>query len=263
MSKPRRRGKVAAAMATNKEQQTPIRDIDSVQLEIIACSLEDALAAYEGGASSLEVCVQLDQAGLTPPLSLVREIVQRVPIPVRIMLRERDDFVLSGPEELATLQKCARDFSALGVDGLVVGHIKEGRLDTDALRAVISAVPTKRFTVHHAVEKTADPRATLQTLRAFAAVDRALVHGGTGTLQERSRRLLMYKDDFGNGQQLIAGGGLTLEMLRPLREATGIQIFHLGRAVRTPEESSGKVDAHKIRRAWTMLTAEAGEASSL
>ncbi|MBZ5565222.1 MAG: copper homeostasis protein CutC [Acidobacteriia bacterium] len=58
----------------------------------------------EGGASSLEVCVQLDRAGLTPPLRLVQEIVQRVPIPARVMLRERDDFVLSGPKEVATLQ---------------------------------------------------------------------------------------------------------------------------------------------------------------
>ncbi len=238
-------------------KSTKDRQSTSLELEVIASSLEDALAAFEGGATRLEVCVRLDQAGLTPPPSLVREMIRRVALPLRIMLRERADFVLSGPEELAALRAHAREFADLGVDGLVVGHIKDGRLDLETLRAVMEVVPMARFTVHHAIEQTADPVETLRQLKSLAAVDRALVHGGAGSLQERSRRLLTYKEAFGTVKQLIAGGGLTLGMLRLLHEATAIQIFHLGRAVRTPEENSGAVDARKVRRAWEILTAQA------
>jgi copper homeostasis protein len=240
-------------VAADRHPQTPEGGSGPAELEIIACSLEDARAAFEGGASRLEVCVRLAQSGLTPPLSLVRNIIEQVPIPARIMLRERDDFVLAGPEELAALQAHAREFAGLGVDGLVIGHIRDGDLDANALRAVIGAVPAMRFTLHHAVEKTADPIETLRLLRDFDAVDRALVRGGKGTLQERIKRLLAYKEAFGTERHLTVGGDLTVEMLRPLREATGIQVFHLGRAARTPEEVSGTVDPRKVRQAMEAL----------
>jgi copper homeostasis protein CutC len=214
-------------VAADRHPQTPEGGSGPAELEIIACSLEDARAAFEGGASRLEVCVRLAQSGLTPPLSLVRNIIEQVPIPARIMLRERDDFVLAGPEELAALQAHAREFAGLGVDGLVIGHIRDGDLDANALRAVIGAVPAMRFTLHHAVEK--------------------------GTLQERIKRLLAYKEAFGTERHLTVGGDLTVEMLRPLREATGIQVFHLGRAARTPEEVSGTVDPRKVRQAMEAL----------
>ncbi len=248
--------------SANQIQPLPNSKNQPLELEIIACSLEDALAAAEGGASRLEVCVRLDQAGLTPPLSLIRQIIQRVSIPVRAMLREHADFVLSGPGELSALRANAREFARLGVDGLVVGHIKDRRLDLETLRAVMDEVPGMRFTVHHAIERTAEPLQALWSLEGMAAVDRALVHGGTGSLEERARRLLRYKEVFGPPRQLIAGGGVTLDKLRPLYEATGIQVFHLGRAVRTPEENSGRVDARKVRQAWAALTGESGHALS-
>ena len=57
-------------------------------LEVIACSVEDAIQAEEGGADRLEIVSDLDVGGLTPPLELVREIRSEVNLPLRVMLRE-------------------------------------------------------------------------------------------------------------------------------------------------------------------------------
>ena len=239
-----------------KPQENPI------ELEVIACSLEDAVAAHRGGASRLEVTVRLDRAGLTPPLEMVREIVESVPLPVRVMLRDRPDFSAGGAEALAGLVRKAREFAALrtgrrkerDIEGLVVGFIKNDLLDLAALEKIISAAPRLRVTVHHAVEATANPMVTLRTFRNFPNVDRALVSGGAGSLEARIKRLLGLREAFGLQRSLIAGGNLTLEMLRPLRDATGIRIFHLGRAVRTPEETGGRVDTAKVRRAVSFIS---------
>ena len=75
-------------------------------------------------------------------------------------------------------------------------------------------------------------------------------------MKERIERLMRLRDAFGPQRSLIAGGNLTLEMLRPLRDATGIRIFHLGRAVRTPEEHGGRVDRAKVRMAADLLGLE-------
>jgi copper homeostasis protein len=225
----------------------------SIELEVIACSLDDALAAYRGGASRLEITVRLDHAGLTPPVEMVRQIVQSVPLPVRVMLRDRADFSVGGNAELESLKRKAREFAALNVEGLVVGHVKGGRLDLTTLEEIIESAPKMRVTVHHAIETTGDPLTALRALRNFPNVDRALVSGGAGSLVQRIERLSQYRDAFGPERSLIAGGNLTLDMLKALRDSAGVRIFHLGRAVRTPEESGGGVDSKKVSRAASLL----------
>jgi len=224
-----------------------------VELEVIACSLDDALAAEEGGASRIELTVRLDQDGLTPPLELAREVAGRVRIPVRAMLRNRADFEVGSLDDLARLQQQAADLANLGVEGLVTGFVSGNALDFEALEAILSTVPGVRFTIHHAVEHTRDPAATLRQLRRFPNVDRALVSGGPGRIDDRRARLAEYREAFGTSRRLIVGGGVTLDMLPTLREDEGLTVFHLGRAVRTPENTGGKVDATKVRRACEML----------
>ncbi|MGO9275415.1 MAG: copper homeostasis protein CutC [Terriglobia bacterium] len=224
-----------------------------IDLEIIVCSLDDALAAYRGGATRLEVCVGLDHAGLTPPPKLVEQILARVPLRVRIMVRESAAFAISGGAELDALKRRARAFAALGVDGLVTGHTKDGKLDLEALQEIIGAAPSMRFTIHHAIEETTDPLATLRALRGFPNVDCALVKGGTGTLAERVERLAAYQQALGDKATLVVGGNVTLEMLPTLRGTTFLRAFHLGRAARTPEATSGAVDWQKVRKAMKLL----------
>ena len=61
-------------------------------LEVIACSLTDAIEAEQGGAGRLEIVSELKRGGLTPSFDLVAEIKQRVAIPLRVMLRESEGF---------------------------------------------------------------------------------------------------------------------------------------------------------------------------
>lgn len=224
-----------------------------VELEVIACSLEGALAAEEGGASRIELTVRLDQDGLTPPLELAGAVTSRVGIPVRAMLRDRADFDVGSVEDLARLQQRAADFARLGVEGLVTGFASGNALDFEALEAILSAVPGVRFTIHRAIEHTRDPVATLRQLRRFSNVDRALISGGPGSVDDWRARLADYREAFGAGRRLIVGGGLTFDMLPALREDPGLTVFHLGRSVRTPESAEGRVDAAKVRRACGLL----------
>ncbi len=260
-------------------QETPA---GSIELEVIACSIDDALAAYRGGATRLEITVRLDQAGLMPPVEMVRQILQSVPLPARVMLRDRADFSVGGNAELESLKRKAREFAELTVvpkyegissrgglrppifrrsesavtakvEGLVTGYVKDGKLDLTTLEEIIGSAPKMRVTVHHAIETTGDPLAALRALRNLPNVDRALVSGGAGSLEQRIERLSQYRDAFGPDRSLIAGGNLTLDMLKALRDSAGIRIFHLGRAVRTPEESGGGVDSKKVSRAASLL----------
>ena len=121
--------------------------------------------AHAGGADRLEVVREIERDGLTPSLDLVRALQAEVPLPLRVMVRESDGFGITGPEELRTLQRTIGILADLGVHGAVVGFARDGRLDLDAIRAVLSAAPTLPVTLHRAFDSVADP---------LAAIDEAL-----------------------------------------------------------------------------------------
>jgi len=246
------RAKPALSEAKGCPRYEPLMP-NAVELEVIACSLEDALAAEEGGASRIELTVRLDQDGLTPPLELTRAVTSRLQIPVRAMLRDRADFDVGPLDDLARLQSQAAGLAGVGVEGLVTGFVSGNALDFEALDAILSALPGVRFTIHRAIERTRDPIATLRQLRRFPNVDRALVSGGPGSIEDWKARLAEYREAFGAARKLVVGGGLTVDMLPTLREDAGLTVFHLGRSVRTPEDAGGKVDAMKVRRACELL----------
>jgi copper homeostasis protein len=227
-----------------------------LELEIIVSSVDDALAAYQGGASRMAVEVRLSEGGLTPPTQLVEDILGKVPLPARVMLRLDVefplDFALRSRAQLDDLKSHARALSRLKIDGLLTGYSRDGKLDLVTLREIIDAAPTTHYTIHNVIEFTNDPLAALRSLGSFPQVDRAMVPCGSGSLAERMRRIPAYEAALGPHRRLVLGG-LDLGMLAILRRETNIRTFHLGTAVRTPQTAFGKVDRAKVRKAHNLL----------
>jgi copper homeostasis protein len=229
---------------------------DALELEIIVSSVEDALAAYHGGATRMAVEAELSQAGLTPPTRLVEDILAKVPIPARVMLRLDVefplDFALRSKRQLEDLKSHAKALFPLKIDGLLTGYSRDGALDLETLREIIEAAPETHYTIHNVIEFTHDPLAALRSLREIPQVDRAMVTCGEGSLEERMSRIPAYEAALGPNRRLVLGG-LQLEMLSTLRRHTNIRTFHLGVAVRTPQTASGKVDQAKVKKAQDLV----------
>jgi copper homeostasis protein len=118
------------------------------QLEVIVTSLDDATEAERGGATRLEVVRDLSRGGLTPPLGLVRDILATVRIPIRVMLRERDDYAISGPRERDDLCRTGGELSALDIEGLVLGFVR-GSSDRPGLVPLCGALREPCFSLPH------------------------------------------------------------------------------------------------------------------
>src|SRR5690348_420547 len=110
-------------------------------LEVIVCSVADAIAAERGGAGRLEIVRAPEVGGLTPPVSLVREIVSAVAIPVRVMVRENPGFAVADEAEIERLCYAARTFVALHVEGLVLGFLLGRSLNLSLTQQVLSCAP--------------------------------------------------------------------------------------------------------------------------
>src|ERR1700752_259778 len=95
-------------------------------LEVIVCSVGDAIEAQRGGARRLEVVRELDRGGLTPPVELLRAIKEAVDLPLRVMVRESDGYQATEVERLCA---AAEEFSRREVDGLVLGFLEVKTID--------------------------------------------------------------------------------------------------------------------------------------
>jgi len=215
---------------------------DSCVLEVIACSVEDAVEAENGGANRLEVVRDLASGGYTPPLELVRQIRSRVMLPLRVMLREQAGYGLT--EVIAVEKLCcvANELNRMNVDGVVLGFLSGDEIDMEMTRKILSCAPKLKVTFHHAFEDTNEKPAAINEIKRIGQVDRILSHGGTGTVWERIGNLTLYAETAKPEIRILAGGRIDLEMINLLRQNTKIREFHIGSAVR----ENGHVSANRV-----------------
>ena len=217
-------------------------------LEVIACSVEDAVQADRGGAGRLEIVSHLELGGLTPSLTLVREILAAVSIPVRVMVRENDGYEIQNPGELIDLFEIARELSSLKIDGMVLGFLRNGAVDGEVVPQILACAPNLKATFHRAFDAAENQLQEISTLKRYAQIDRILTNGSDESLERQTSNFKAYEAAARPEIQVLAGGGLDATRIGELITATSVTEFHVGRAVREPPEISGVVRAEKVRQ---------------
>jgi len=214
-------------------------------LEVIACSVKDAIEAERGGAGRLELVRELRRGGLTPSHAFVQEVREIVAIPIRVMLREADGYEVGGVDASERLATLAVGFAALGVDGLVLGFLRSGHIDVAAMDALLAAAGPVRATFHHAFDALPDPIAALRELGRWPRIDRVLTAGGPGDWKRKAIRLDRYRAVAAPGVTVLAGGGIDAEALKILSMSSVVEA-HVGRAARVPPTADGVVSSRKV-----------------
>jgi copper homeostasis protein len=223
------------------------RDTEQSVLEVIACSVADAIEAKKGGAGRLEIVRDLQQGGLTPSFELVREIKNAVDLPLRVMVRESVGYETNSEFEIEELCNAAEHFASLEVDGLVLGFLHDETVDIALTERILGCAPNLKATFHHAFEDAKDQLQALKEIKRLTQVDRILSSGGLGELSDRSERLATYERLANPAITILAGGGIDSESISFISRATPIREFHVGKAARDPNRVDGVVKAKLVR----------------
>ncbi len=224
----------------------------SCLLEVIACSVDDAIAASLGGADRLEIISHYEVGGLTPPIEMVKEIAAKVPIPLRVMLRETEPFEITDEHEIERLCHLARAFAEIGVDGIVLGFLKDGGIDHNLVARILACAPNLKATFHRAFEELPDPMLAISELKHHSQIDRILTSGGSDAWLEKVDRFTIWQQAAQPEIEILVGGGTDAEVVRLLKPA-GIREFHVGKAVREGQAVYGKVLTEEVIRMKILL----------
>ena len=217
-------------------------------LQIIAQSVEDAREAQAGGASNLEVIIDLAVGGLTPPLTLVRAIQDAVNIDLHVMVRPHArDFVYS-PPEIETILAQVKQFKALGVQGIVFGALTpDGLLEIPLIRQVTGTASPLAVTLHRAIDECHEPESGFESLKGM--VSRVLTSGGASSSWEGRETIRRWVETYGDSFRFICGAGVNITNLQALVEATRAPEFHMGSGA----QIEGRVDRYKVRQLVEIL----------
>jgi copper homeostasis protein len=143
---------------------TPSRS-RGVLLEVPVASVEDALAARQGGADRLELNAGLSLGGLTPSLGSLIELKVAVTLPVFVMIRPRPGGFAYGEADFKVMQRDAELALAHGADGIVFGILTaEGHVDGDRCRRLLRQLGDRPAVFHRAFDVTPNPYAALEEL---------------------------------------------------------------------------------------------------
>ncbi|MEX2117591.1 MAG: copper homeostasis protein CutC [Bacteroidota bacterium] len=221
----------------------------NIILEIVVDSLVSALAAQDGGAYRLEVCVNLAEGGLFPSAGLISEIRERVTIPIHVMIRPRPGNFVYSDTEYALMKDQILIARESGTDGVVFGMLdKKGDVDKRTKELVEVSSPLS-VTFHRAFDEARNPMEALEAIIASGA-HRLLTSGQKGTAWEGRELIRELGNKSGKRIGIIAGAGIDRENAMELVKLTGVREIHLARAVRN---SGGIVEAEQVRKILNCL----------
>ncbi|WP_186195960.1 copper homeostasis protein CutC [Burkholderia gladioli] len=236
--------------------------VPSILLEVIATTLSDAQTAARAGADRIELVTGLAEGGLTPSIGLIEAVARAVPIPVNVIVRPHSRGFVYTAEELAILERDTQAAVAAGASGIVFGALNaHGDIDAAALARIVEAAGGKPITFHRAFDVSRDLNAAFETLLKTPAVTSVLTSGGhPSALDGRDTIARLARRAAGQGCEVLAGAGLTVDSIGDFVRATGVRAVHLGTGVRERGESWGPVDARLVAKVRATLDAAAGTA---
>ena len=191
-------------------------------------TVEAALAAERGGAQRVELCARLDLGGLTPEEKLMREIRERVRLPIFAMVRPRaGDFVYT-PEEIAQMRRDITAAKRAGMNGAVLGVLtKDGRVDVERTRELVRLARPLPVTFHRAFDACADLLESLERVVETGAT-RILTSGGAPTAPEGAAVLASLVAAARERIIVLPGSGINAENVLHVAKKCGAREFHSG-----------------------------------
>lgn len=140
-------------------------------------SYSEAVSAEKRGADRVELCDNLDVGGTTPSYGTIKTTVEKLKIPVFVMIRPRGGNFCYNKNEIEIMKKDIELCKTLGVKGIVLGVLtKNDEIDYPLLKELINLAAPMEVTFHKAIDDLENPVLEIKKL-AEIGVKRILSSG--------------------------------------------------------------------------------------
>jgi len=196
-------------------------------LEVCVESVESAAIAHRAGADRIELCGNLIIGGTTPSPKLFEEIKKNVDIRTHVIIRPRFGDFCYDDYEYRVMKEEIKMFRQLGADGVVIGSLNpDGALNLEQIKGLLEESGSMSVTLHRAFDVCVDPFETLEKSVALG-INTVLTSGQQDSAIEGMQLLKELNKVAGSRIDIMAGGGISAEVVNTIIEETGITSFHM------------------------------------
>ena len=199
----------------------------SIVKEACVERLDEAILAEKNGANRIELCSRLDLDGLTPHRNMIKDVINSVKIPVKVMIRPRaGNFIYHG-HELDVMKDDILYCKRVKASGIVLGVLKKDKtVDLIATRLLSDIASGLEVTFHKAIDKVGSIFTELDRLRSIQAVTNILTSGGADSAMKGSDTLKGMFNRYKGQLTIIASGKITEQNIIQVHELIGAQEYH-------------------------------------
>lgn len=218
-------------------------------LEVIVTTVEDAIIAEAGGADRLELCISMEEGGITPSLGKIKNVISAVNIPVHVMLRPHSNSYHYTVEDFSVMLDDLRVIQLFGARGVVLGGLtKENFIDNILLQDLLPHCEGLNVTFHRAFDEVDDQIEALRQLKKYPQIKQVLTSGGPGTAIEHLEQIrLLIQETTRERIHILAGSGIDTTNVEQLLEI-GVTNIHVGTGVRFGKSFHQPINIEMIRK---------------
>lgn len=196
------------------------------RLEICCYSVESAILAEQNGADRVELCDNYSEGGTTPSFGSIKIAIDRLSIPVNVIVRPRGGDFLYSDIEYETIKSDIEEIKRLNANGVVVGFLQsDGEIDLDKTAEIVKLAAPMEVTFHRAFDMCSDPIKSLDQLIS-AGVARVLTSGTANKAPEGVEILQKLVERAGDKISIMPGSGVNENNIKDLLKATKASEFH-------------------------------------
>nr|WP_255688341.1 copper homeostasis protein CutC [Tepidanaerobacter sp. GT38] len=216
--------------------------------EVIATSVDDAIAIEKYGGMRIELSSALSEMGITPSYALIKNVVEKVSLPIHVLIRPHSKSFVYSEHDMQVMKEDIEIAKKLGADGLVIGVLDEyNKIDEEKLKKLLSYADDMDVTFHRAIDITEDPVESVITLLKYPQIKRIVTAGGKGKVIDNLSVIKKMVEAAEDKIVIMLGGGLNKDNLRLAMERTGAREVHFGTGVRKNYHYTGVISEELMK----------------
>lgn len=216
------------------------------KLEIACFNLDSALIAQENGADRVELCVQMNLGGTTPPIELIKQARNKLDIELYVMIRPRGGNFVYSEDEFEIMKNDIIEIKKLNVEGFVFGILSEDNtVNKTQNKELVELANPFPCTFHRAFDEVLHPLMTLEEI-IECGFQTILTSGNASNVNDGINQLEIVVQKANNRIAIMPGGGLRSSNLTEILHKTKATFFHSS-AITDATEIANPIEIQKLK----------------
>ena len=196
-------------------------------LEACVETIQQGLLAEKNHADRIEFCQRLDLGGITPDHDLIRTAINKIKIPVKIMIRPRGgDFIYSN-SEIDRMKSDIKYCKSIGVEEVVLGALNnDGEVDYSLTQHLAKLALPMKVTFHKAIDEVSNYMNALKTLSSIQNIGSVLTSGTKENALAGKDYIKIASEEFSETLNIIAAGSITNTNLKKIHSELNMKEYH-------------------------------------